>query len=128
MDTSVAPSKIHADASGAFPQINTGVSADSVDVYAITAGVDPESLDVSITNNILTIRGERHAIKTKDDTSKVIVNEIFSGKFRRTISLPDDVDSTQVDANFSNGVLHISVQRQEQAKTRRISINTQANL
>jgi HSP20 family protein len=127
MDASTAPSSIHADANGAFPQINTGVTADSVEVYAIAAGVDPQSLDVSIANNILTISGERDAIKAEGDDTKVLLNEIFSGEFRRTITLPDDVDPTQVDANFSNGVLHISVKRKEEAKTRRISINAEQN-
>jgi HSP20 family protein len=127
MDPTTAPSNIHADAGGAFPQINTGMTADSVEVYAIAAGVDPDSLDVTIANNILTISGERDAIKTEDENTKVLQNEIFSGSFRRTITLPEDVDPTQVDANYSNGVLHISVQRKEEAKTRRISINTELN-
>ncbi len=127
MDTTTAPSSIHADAGGAFPQINTGVTPDSVEVYAIAAGVDPGSLDVTITNNILVISGERAAIKTEDDNTKVLLNEIYSGPFHRTITLPEDVDSTQVDANLSNGVLHISVQRKEEAKMRRISINTELN-
>ena len=127
MDTATTPSSIHADTSGSFPQINTGVTSDSVEVYAIAAGVDPDSLDVTIANNILTISGERDAIKTEDENTKVLLNEIFSGSFRRTITLPEDVDPTQVDANYSNGVLHISVQRKEEAKTRRISINTELN-
>jgi HSP20 family protein len=127
MDTATAPSSIHADTSGAFPQIKTGVTPDSVEVYAIAAGVDPDSLDVTIANNILTISGERAAIKAEDNNTKVLLNEIDSGPFCRTITLLEDVDPTRVDANYSNGVLHISVQRKEEAKTRRISINTEQN-
>ncbi len=124
MDAASAPSSIRAVANGAFPKINTGVTPDSVEVYATAAGIDPESLDVTIANNILTISGERKAIGCEDESTKVHLNEIMSGEFRRTITLPDDVDSNRVDADYSNGILHVSVKRKEEAKTRRVSINT----
>ena len=126
MDAATTPSSIRAVASGAFPKINTGVTPDSVEVYAIAAGVDPETLDVTIANNLLTLSGERKPIGEQSDATKVHLNEIFSGKFRRTITLPEDVDPTQVEADYHNGILHVSVKRKEEARTRRITVNTES--
>ncbi len=107
-----------------FPQINTGVTPDSVEIHAAVAGVDPESLDVTIANNILTISGERKAIKPERENTKVHLSEIVNGQFKRTVTLPEDVDSNQVVANYRDGILHLSVKRKEHAKARRISITT----
>ncbi len=109
---------------GGFPQVNTGVTPDSVEIHAAVAGVDPESFDVTIANNILTISGERKAIKPEGENTKVHLNEIVSGQFKRTVTLPEDVDSNQVEANYRDGILHLSVKRKEQTKARRISITT----
>ncbi|MEE9413496.1 MAG: Hsp20/alpha crystallin family protein [Methylococcales bacterium] len=109
---------------GVFPQVNTGVTPDSVEIHVAVAGVDPESLDVSITNNILAVSGERKDIRAEGENTKFHLNEIVRGPFKRTISLPEDVDSNQVEANYRDGILHLSVKRKEQAKTRRITINT----
>jgi HSP20 family protein len=109
---------------GSYPQINTGVTEECIDVSAIVAGVNPESLDVSIADNILTISGEREVIKPEGDNTTILLNEIDSGQFKRAVTLPEDVDSSQVEANYRDGILQISIQRKEHAKTRRIAINT----
>jgi len=124
MDTVTTPSSIRAVAGGTFPKVNTGITPDSVEVYAIAAGVEPESLDVTIANNLLTITGERQAISAEQENTKIYLNEIFSGKFQRTITLPEDVDPTQVEADYHDGILHVSVKRKEEAKTRRIAVKT----
>ncbi len=115
----------HGPASGGtYPQINTGVTDESIDVSAIVAGVNPESLDVTIANNILTISGEREVIKPTGDNTKILLNEIDSGQFKRAVTLPKDVDSSQVEANYRDGILQISIKRHEHTKTRRIAINS----
>ena len=48
--------------------------------------------------------------------------ERFSGKFKRVITLPDDVDVSQVKASYKEGVLHISIQRRAEAQPKRIEI------
>jgi HSP20 family protein len=52
----------------------------------------------------------------------VHITERFSGRFRRVVSLSDDVDPNGVSADYKDGVLHISAKRRESARPRRITV------
>lgn len=104
-----------------FPALNVGGSAKSVEIYAFAPGIDPASLDVQIEKGVLTISGERKAVEVPEKAS-VHIDERFSGRFRRVVTLPDDVDANAVEARYRDGVLHISIARQEAALPRRIAI------
>jgi HSP20 family protein len=54
--------------------------------------------------------------------SAVHINERFDGRFRRVVSLPEDVDPDGVSADYRDGVLHIHVKRSEAAQPRRITV------
>ncbi len=111
---------IRSMARGGFPAINVGASPERVDVYVYAAGVDPKSLDVSLQQNILVISGERQIDHPED--AQLYRNERFSGSFRRTVTLPEDVDSDKVAATYRDGLLHITVQRREAVQPRRIEV------
>jgi HSP20 family protein len=108
-------------ARGGFPGVNVGSTARSVEIYAFLPGVDPAGVDVQLEKGVLTIAGERTPV-ARDEKATVHIGERFAGRFRRVISLPDDVDPNGVSAQCSNGLLHISVRRQEAAKPRRIAV------
>ncbi len=55
--------------------------------------------------------------------TNVYVRERFSGSFRRVISLPEDADTARIDATYRDGLLRISIARQESAQPRRITVN-----
>jgi len=111
---------IRSVATGTFPPINVGASADQVDVYVFAAGVDPKSLDISLQQNLLSITGER---KTEaPEKAEYYRQERFDGAFRRAITLPEDVDPDKVSAAYRDGVLHITVQRREEVKPRQIEV------
>jgi HSP20 family protein len=114
------PTAIRSVARGSFPSINVGATAEQVDVYVFAAGLDPKTIDISIQQNILSIAGERR-ISAKEN-AVYYRNERFSGEFRRVISLPDDVDPDKVDARYVNGILNVSIRRQEASQPRRIVI------
>ncbi len=114
------PTAIRSVARGSFPPINVGATPEQVDVYLFAAGLDPKTLDISIQQNLLTIAGTRQI--TTQDQVVYYRNERFSGEFRRVISLPDDVDSNKVDAKYRDGILHITIRRQEASQPRRIEI------
>jgi HSP20 family protein len=117
------PSSIRSAAPGAFPAINIGSTPESVEVYAFAPGIDPKQIDVTIDRGVMTISGERQSALPKDDPKvNVYGNERFAGRFRRAITLPEDVDAGKCDAKYSDGVLHISVSRRESAKPKRIEI------
>jgi HSP20 family protein len=109
---------------GGFPALNIGGTPQSVEIYAFTPGVDPAKLDVSLDRGVLTISGERspELSNGNDDKSTVHVNERFDGRFRRVVSLADDLDPNGVSAEARDGVLHISIKRRESAQPRRIAI------
>jgi HSP20 family protein len=116
----ISPS-IRGLARGGFPAMNVGGTAKSVEIYAFAPGVDPASLDVQIEKGVLTIAGERKADLVPEKAA-VHIDERFTGRFRRVVTLPDDIDAGAVHAKYRDGVLHISIARQEAAQPRRIAI------
>ncbi|WP_020394731.1 Hsp20/alpha crystallin family protein [Thiolinea disciformis] len=117
-------SNIRPVARGTFPAINLGSTPQSVEVYAFVPGVDPKTLDIQIDKNLLTVQGERQLdLPNEQEKATIYAQERFSGKFKRVITLPDDADATKVSANCKNGVLHISIQRREEAQPKRIEIH-----
>lgn len=111
---------IRSAARGSFPPVNVGVTPDKVNVYLFSPGLDVDSLDVSIQQNVLTVAGQRKA--TAAEGAKFYRRERFAGEFRRVITLPDDIDPDQVTAQYTDGVLQVSVQRRESSKPRKIQI------
>lgn len=105
-----------------FPAMNVGGTPGSVEVYAFTPGVDPSTLDVQIDKGVLTISGERK-VDEAPEKATVHIDERFAGRFRRVVTLPEDVDANAVTAKCRDGVLHISIARKESAQPRRITIH-----
>ena len=114
------PAGIRSVARGSYPPINVGATSDRVDVYLFAAGLDPKSLDISIQRNLLTVAGERNV--EVPESAEHYRRERFSGSFRRVISLPEDVDSEQVDARYTDGVLLVAIQRREDSRPRQIEV------
>lgn len=118
----ISPS-IRGLAQGAYPAMNVATTPQSVEVYCFAPGVDANSIDVSLEKGVLTIAGERTSqLPSKDDKVNLHIEERFVGKFRRVVTLPDDVNPDAVQASYRDGVLHVSVQRQQAAQPRRITI------
>jgi len=107
-----------------FPVLNVGRSSDALEVMAMAPGVDPASIDLSIDKGLLIISGERKTSPTGDrEGTATYANERFSGRFRRVISLPDDVDPAKVQATMRDGVLRVTLAKRESSKPRRIEIS-----
>jgi len=111
-------------ARGSYPSLNVGTTPQAVEVYCFAPGVDPKAIEVQIEKGVLSITGERVAeVPTdKDKQSTMHVDERFSGKFRRVVTLPDDATADGVTAQYRDGVLHVSVPRRKPAEPRRISV------
>ncbi len=108
-------------ARGGFPAVNVGSSPKSLELYAFVPGVDPATLDVQIEKGVLTLAGERKSEKAPERAT-LHIDERFEGRFRRVVTLPEDVDPDTVDAKYSDGVLHISIARRQAAQPRRITV------
>ncbi len=107
---------------GGFPALNIGGTPNSVEIYAFAPGLNPAKIDVNIDRGVLTVEGERAPDLPGDDKSAVHINERFAGRFRRVVSLPDDVDPGAVEATYRDGVLRLSIRRRESAQPRRIEV------
>ncbi|UIF87635.1 Hsp20/alpha crystallin family protein [Cupriavidus sp. UYPR2.512] len=106
-----------------FPAMNVGGTPHSVEIYPFAPGVDPASIDVQLVKSVLTIVGERKSdLPDEDEQTSVHIDERFAGRFRRVVSLPNDVNPNAVQAKYRDGVLHISIQRLEAAQPRQINI------
>ncbi len=114
------PSSIRAVARGTYPPVNIGSNPNQVDVYLFVAGVDPDSMDITVQQNLLTVAGERQLMT--EEGANYYRKERYDGSFRRVVSLPDDVDADRVEATYKDGVLHIIIPRRESAKPRKIEI------
>jgi HSP20 family protein len=108
---------------GGFPALNIGSTVKSVEIYAFAPGVDPASIDVQLEKGVLTLAGERKSeLPPAEAKATAHIDERFAGRFRRVVTLPDDIDPNAVAAKYRDGVLHISIQRRETAQPRRINI------
>lgn len=108
---------------GGFPALNIGSTPSAVEIYAFAPGVDPASIDVQLEKGVLTVAGERKSVLPPPEAKATThIDERFSGRFRRVVTLPDDIDANAVQARYRDGVLQISIPRKEAAQPRRINI------
>ena len=117
------PSSIRSVAPGTVPAVNVGRTPSSVEIYAFAPGLDASKIAVTLDRGVLRIAGERASgIPESDRHVQVYTRERGTGSFTRAISLPEDVDSSQVNANYRDGVLHVSIARLESAQPKRITV------
>ena len=99
---------------------------DRILVNASVPGVKPDDLDISIEDNVLTIKGETSTThEVKDETFRL--RERRFGSFHRTLRLPESVNSEGADTSYSHGVLTITLPKEEAKKARRLTINVNEN-
>jgi len=88
--------------------------------FALPGG-EPKAVEVSVMDNLLTIKGERKA--NHDPTGKdYFVREVTYGAFQRSVTLPDGVDAAQVEATYANGMLEVRVPAPRAATPRMIEV------
>ena len=83
-------------------------------------GIDGKDLEVTLEDNILTIKAEKKEEVTEDTTHHT--RERYYGKYVRSMSLPYNVNGDKVSATFENGVLELKLPKAEELKTKRIEI------
>jgi HSP20 family protein len=94
---------------------------DNVIVRAELPGLVKEDIEVTIENNVLSIRGEKKQ-EHEQKEAEVVRSERYYGVFHRAFTLPSSVDSARVNAKFHNGVLELTIAKKEDAKPRQIRV------
>ena len=91
-------------------------------VKADGAGINPENIEITFTDNNLSIKGEMTAEHEEKEEGRYHLRERRYGTFSRTISMPGTVDVDNIQAETENGVLKIHLPKKEEVKARRIEI------
>lgn len=110
--------------------IGRGAWAPSVDIYenkdqivleAELPGMKQDEFDLSIENNVITLRGERKFEKTEETDNYHRVERSY-GSFTRSFTLPQTVSAEGATAEYNNGVLRVTLPKREETKARRIQV------
>ena len=96
---------------------------DTFTVAASIPGVEPKDIDVSIEDNVLTIRAERKDPSVEDKDVVYLVNERPTGSFYRALRLPETIDTAKVQSSYKDGVLMITLPKAEELKRKQIKID-----
>jgi len=94
---------------------------DELILQAVIGGVEISELDISITNDMITIRGERNK-EDKDKIEKVYYNECFWGPFSRSLILPNEINADKAKATIKNGLLTIHLPKLVKTKRKTLKI------
>ena len=105
-----------------YPLLNVGEDGDKLYVDALAPGVDPETLNVSVQQNQLTITGEKKALLSSIESAAVHRSERSAGQFSRSITLPMDVSADKIQATYRDGVLRVVLPKAEAAKPKQIQV------
>jgi HSP20 family protein len=127
-DSSATPSGIFDRA--VSPPIDVTEHDDAYTVSVDLPGVKESDIDLTVANNVLTLRGEKHGYRRPDQEENgqtgrkrtVYRNETWSGTFQRTVSFERPVDSEAVTAHLTDGVLKIQIPVRNEARTRKITV------
>ncbi len=96
------------------------------DVYLVRAslpGIDPDALDITFTDNVLTIRGKSE-YETEESHDTYLLRERRAGSFVRSLTFPTAVDADHIEATCVNGELTLRVPKAEEARPRRVPISS----
>ncbi|HKK99271.1 MAG TPA: Hsp20/alpha crystallin family protein [Desulfotignum sp.] len=104
-----------------FLRANLYQTGDGFEMRLEVPGMEKDSLDIKIQGNYLEISGSRD--QKLPERYKVHRTERTNGTFSRSFTLPDDVDSSRVEATLKDGILYLTLPKSESAKPRQISIN-----
>ena len=105
------------------PSVDVVETDDTVVVKAELPGMEPKDVDISVSGDKLTIKGERKAEKEEKGKTFYRMERCY-GSFCRTIELPASVEADKAKADYKNGVLEITLPKTEQVKAKKIPIKT----
>jgi HSP20 family protein len=104
-----------------YPRVDVKETADSLISLAKMPGLKEDDIEITVENNVLTLKGECKFEHKEEKENYHRVERQF-GCFQRSFSLPGNVNSESVKAQYRDGVLEISFQKKEESKPKKIKI------
>lgn len=106
------------------PAVDVHEESNAFVIRADVPGVDPDTIDVTMENGVLTLSGERKAEHTEEASNGTArrIERVY-GNFYRRFSLPDTADAERVEAKSNHGVLEITIPKKEQVQPKRIKVS-----
>ena len=123
-DSVVRPGNIRGQ--GFVPALDLSETQDGFVVETALPGLKPEEIEITVENNVLTIKGETRRESEDKNRSYHRVERSF-GSFQRTVGLPSTVKADQIKASLTDGVLRLDIPKAEEVKPRKISVNVGEN-
>ena len=117
---------IEDNASGHALALDVHENDDAYTVVADLPGVNADDITIQLQDDVLTISAETHQEKSENN-GNVLIQERRYGKTSRSLRFPVHVNSTAVEADYSDGVLTVTVPKAEDVKPRRIPVNARNN-
>ena len=108
---------------GDFPAVNIWSNDEKAVLTAELPGIDPQDLDITVKNDVITIRGKREA-RQPGENETLIRRERETGSFVRSFELPMKVDADNVSAEYRRGILEVTLPRSEADKPRKINVES----
>lgn len=107
------------------PTVDIYENKDQIVLEAELPGINREDFELTVENNVLTLRGERRFEKREETDNYHRVERAY-GTFSRSFTLPQTVSGEGATAEYKNGVLRVTLQKREEVKPRRIEISGEA--
>ena len=107
-----------------LPTLDVSETKNDYVVKAELPGMDPKDIDISLTNDLLTIKGEKKQEKEEKEENYHLIERSY-GSFTRSVRLPGQVQSDKINAHFKNGVLKVTFPKTEEAKKKEIKIKVE---
>lgn len=124
-DAFIHPSRLLPEIIGQEPALDVYQTDKDIVIKASLPGVKPEEVEVSVTGDMLTIKGE-HKEESEEKKANYFRKELRYGNFQRSVELPFPVKSDKAEASYENGVLTITLPKVEEVKPKQIKIKTKA--
>jgi len=109
-----------------MPAVDVNETDDAYELKADLPGLKPEDIDLSVTGDVVTLKGQRAAEEWTQDEGPQGYRRIerSSGSFQRAFRVPEGVDANKVQAQFENGVLHVTLPKSEATRPKQIAVST----
>jgi len=107
-----------------LPYLDVAETKNEIVVKAEVPGLEPKDIDISLSDGLLTIKGEKKQEREEKEENYHLVERSY-GSFARSIRLPNEVQSDKINASYKNGVLKIVLPKSEEAKKKEIKIKVQ---